>query len=216
MTRGTATAITVTVTTLAVLAVLGLTACDPGAPKPTGSGSPSLTATSTPTPSATDRPMPPQADAPKDEQGAISAAKKTYEAYLGVQLNFLKDVKLGPQYLSGYVLQGSPAWRVLTDTQEQSAESPVLSGGPVVWTPNDAMSYAAPATNVADGSKLEFGSVHLFGCSDNSKLEFRNTVIPKSSSPYKVVLVYVPDARTWMIQEDLQMRASDGEAMPQC
>lgn len=214
MTRRTAT--TITVATLAVFAVFGLTACDPGAPKPTGSNTPSSTAASTPTASATDRPMPPQADAPKDEQSAIIAAKKSYAAYLDVQLNFLKNVKLGPQYLSGFVLQGSPAWTVLTDTEEQSTESPVLSGGPIVWTPNDAMSYAAPTTNGADGSKLEFGSVHLFGCSDNSKLEFRNTAIPKSSSPYKVVLVYVPDAHTWMIQEDLQMRSSDGEAMPQC
>lgn len=214
MTRRTAT--TITVATLAVVAVLGLTACGPGAPKPTGSKTPSPTATSTPTASTTDRPMPPKADAPKDADSAIAAAKSTYAAYLDVQLNFLKNLKLGPQYLSGYVLQGSPAWTVLTDTADKSTESPVKSGGPIVWTSNDAMAYAAQTTNAADGTKLEFGSVHLFGCSDNSKIEFTNPAIPKGSSPYKVVLVYVSETHSWMIQEDLQMRPSDGEAMPQC
>ncbi|GAA4484690.1 hypothetical protein [Microbacterium panaciterrae] len=214
MTRRTATAIVIA--TFAVVGVFGLTACDPGTPKHTGSTSASPTATSTPTASATDRPMPPQAEAPKDEQSAISAAKKSYAAYLDVQLNFLKDLKLGPQYLSGYVLQGSPAWQSLNDTVDQQKESPVLSGGPIGWTTNDAMSYTAPTTNAADGTKLEFGSVHLFGCGDNTKLKFRNTSIPAGSFPGKVVLVYVPDAHSWMVQEDVTMRPGDGEAMPQC
>ncbi len=94
MTRRTAT--TITVTTLAVFAVLGLTACDPGAPKPTGSNTPSPTVSSSPTASASDRPMPPQADAPKTSDEAIAAAAKTYHAYLDAQLPFLKDLTLGP------------------------------------------------------------------------------------------------------------------------
>ena len=210
------TATITTVATLAVVAVLGLTACDPGTPKPTGSNSPSPTATSSPTASAPERPMPPKADPPTDSDSAIVAAKKSYAAYLDVQLKFLKDLKLGPQYLSGFVLQGSPAWQSLNDTVDQQKESPVLSGGPIGWTTNDGLSYAAPTTNAADGTKLEFGSVHLFGCGDNTKIKFRNTSIPSGSFPGKVVLVYVADAHAWMVQEDVTMRPGDAETAPQC
>ncbi|GAB6855956.1 hypothetical protein [Microbacterium xylanilyticum] len=214
MTRRTAT--TITVTTLAVFAVLGLTACDPGAPKPTGSNTPSPTVSSSPTASASDRPMPPQADAPKTSDEAIAAAAKTYHAYLDAQLPFLKDLTLGPQYLSGYVLQGSPEWQSLNDTVDQQKEAPIVSGGPAVFTPNDAMSVAVPATSSKTGQKLDFGAVSLYGCSDNTKITFRNTSIPKGSFAAKAVLVYVADAHAWMVQESRSMRPTDGEAMPQC
>ena len=212
MTRLTPT--TITVTTLAVFAVLGLTACDPGTPKPTGSSTPSPTATSTPTASATDRPKPPQADAPADGDAAIAAANKTYEAYLVAQMPFKKDISLGPQYLSGYVLQGSPAWTVLTDTAEKSPTSPVKDGA-FGWTLNGAMSYASASTNGTNGQKIENGAVHLFGCRDNTKGTFANAEVPKGSFPVGAVLVFVPDAHAWMIQEDRSLTAADG-GVPQC
>ena len=214
MTRRTAT--TITVATLAVVAVLGLTACDPGTPKPTGNKTPSPTATTTPTASATDRPMPPKTDPPKDADTAIAAANKTYLAYLDAQLPFYKNVALGPQYLSGYVLQGSPAWKVLTDTSDHGV-SPIASGGPIVWTPNDAMAYASATTNAADGTKLENGAVHLYGCTDDTKVKYSVPEIKNNpAAPTAVVLVYVADTHSWMIQEDRLMQPSDGEAMPQC
>lgn len=212
MTRRTAT--TITVATLAVFAVLGLTACDPGMPKPTGSSTPSSTAASTPTASATDRPKPPQADAPKDGDAAVAAANKTYVAYLEAQIPFKKDISLGAQYLSGYVLQGSPAWTVLTDTAEKSPTSPIKDGA-FGWTLNGAMSYASSSTNGANGQKIENGAVHLFGCRDNTNVTFANTDVPKGSFPVGAVLVFVPDAHAWMVQEDISLTASDGE-IPQC
>lgn len=212
MTRRTAT--TISVATLAVVSVLGLTACDPGTPKPTGSSSSSPTATSMPTASATDRPMPPQADVPKDGDEAIVAANKTYVAYLAAQIPFKKDISLGAQYLSGYVLQGSPAWTVLTDTAEKSPTSPIKEGA-FAWTLNGAMSYASSSTNGANGQKIENGAVHLFGCRDNTKVTFASADVPKGSFPVGAVLVYVPDAHAWMVQEDKSLTAADGE-MPQC
>ncbi|WP_336629987.1 MULTISPECIES: hypothetical protein [unclassified Microbacterium] len=207
-------ATTISVATLTVVSVLGLTACDPGTPKPTGSSSPSPTAMSTPVASATDRPMPPQADAPKDVGEAIVAANKTYVAYLEAQIPFKKDLSLGAQYLSGYVLQGSPAWNVLTDTAEKSPTSPIKEGM-FEWTLNGAMSYASSSTNGTNGQKIENGAVHLFGCRDNTKVTFANAEVPKGSFPVGAVLVYVPDAHAWMIQEDKSLTAADGE-MPQC
>ncbi|GAA4492320.1 hypothetical protein [Microbacterium panaciterrae] len=214
MTRRTAT--TITVATLAAVAVLGLTACDPGTPKPTGSSSPSPTATSTPTASATDRPMPPQVDAPKDGDAAVAAANKTYEAYLEAQIPFFENVSLGASYLSGYVLQGGSAWTTLNSTADHGVNT-IASGGPFVWTLNGAMSEASTSTNSQNGQKVDFGGVHLYGCIDDTKIKYSVPEIKNTpGTPVAVTLVYVPDAHAWMIQEDRRMRASDGEAMPQC
>ena len=210
------TATTITVATLAVVAVLGLTACDPGTPKPTGSGSSSPTATSSPTASAPQRPMPPRADAPKSAEEAVAAANKAYRAYLDAQIPFFEDVSLGPQYLSGYVLQGGPAWKGLSDTSDHGVNT-IKSGGPFGWTLNDAMTYASAATDMSNGQKDPNGAVHLFGCLDDTKIQYGVPEIKNTAgAPTEVVMIFVADAHSWMIQDDHRMSASSGEAMPQC
>lgn len=177
MTRRTAT--TITVATLAAVAVLGLTACDPGTTKPTGSSSPSPTATSTPTASATDRPMPPQVDAPKDGDAAVAAANKTYEAYLEAQIPFFENVSLGASYLSGYVLQGGSAWTTLNSTADHGVNT-IASGGPFVWTLNGAMSEASTSTNSQNGQKVDFGECISTGVSMTRR---SSTASPRSRTP---------------------------------
>lgn len=201
-----------TASVLAAVVVL-LAGCTPGAPEPTKKPTASSTPTSTPTPTPTfptQEPVP----APTDMASAIAGANRAYIGFKDVQFELFKNPDLGVQHVTGYVLEGTPAWTHLDDSIRLNVEQGnTFDGEPSSWTLNEAMSYAAPATNQKTGEAMEFGSVVLYGCIDNTKTVFSDPEIPKGSFPYRAELVYITAEQVWLVQNDEYLT---GGEMPQC
>lgn len=207
MNRRTATALTGLVT----VAALMLTACTPTEPEPTDT--PTASATPTTTPSAgppTQEPI----SGPTSAAEAVSAANDAYVGFLNAQFDLMKNPQLGTEYITGFVLEGSPAWTLMQDTIRVNEEEGItVAGEPTKWSVNDSLSYTAPSTNPQSGETLEFGQVVLYGCADNSGIEFTGTDIPKGSFPYSAQMVFYADEGVWLVTDEEYLT---GDGAPLC
>lgn len=207
-----------TIVLATAITMLALSACTPSERGPTSSPSAAETVAPTPAATATAGTIPVQSPtpAPVDQTSAILAANNAYQGYLSSLLDLIADPSLGAQYMSGYVLPGSPEAQDIERTVQTNLESGLrASGGPFKWQMNEAMSYAAPVTDTATGERNEIGSVQLFGCSDNTNISFTNPDVPRGVFPYNVTLIYVAAQQAWLVQTESYLRPGT-EGAPQC
>lgn len=201
--------------TLMIAAALAMAACTPTTPTdPTTSPTPSPTATSTPTPTPGAVPTQEPVPVPTTQQEAITSATRTVDSYLAATFEVDADPQLGEAYLSGFLVQGGPEQKVISDTVAHNLEAGwSKTGSPSKWTTNDAMSYASQSTNAATGEKFEFGAVLLYGCLDNSGWTLEGTDapdVPKGSFPRQFTLIFEQTAHIWLVQESVSLTGKEG------
>lgn len=210
-------ATTILAAALALATGLTLAACSPATTHADPSTAPAHTATPTPTPTTPAIPTQKPIAAPTSISQAVVDANKAYEAFQVANLAWEKNLSLGTKYVSGYVLNPSPAWSSINDTQTMNKTNPVTSGGPFGWELNEPMSYAGPLTDVSTGKKYPYGTAILYGCLDNTKVTFSDAKVPKGTFPFEVVMVYAAERHVWLIRESNDLsHGNPGGKVPQC
>lgn len=205
-----------TATTLTLLGGLLLTGCNNTPDDPDAWKS---TLPPDPTPSVTETgPLPPRTPEtfalPEDEDAAFYGATETNEAYLKAWFELLSDLSLGYEHVAAYIAPGSALQQKVEGTLEASAESNRrVEGTGFSWTTQYGYSYVAPVTY--KGVEMEYGSVYLVGCLDNSGVqtfEGETPVGEPSSVAFKVDMVYNPELERWEIASRDQLPEGEGPA----
>lgn len=204
--------------TLLVAAAIAMAACTPTTPtEPTSSATASPTVTPSPTPTAAAEPTQSPVAPPASEQEAITQASETIKNYLTASFQLAQNPSLGPDYLDGFLVQGSAQEKVIHDTVAHNIEVGLTqTGTPTTWKTNDGMSYASQSTNSATGEKFEFGAAIIYGCADNTGWAFQAPEgtevpeIPRGSFPNQYTLIFEQNAHVWLIQENTSLRGQDG------
>lgn len=208
--------------TILIAAALALAACAPTETptEPTTSPTSSPTATSSPTPSPTPQTVAPTQEPitrPTSQQEAITSASKVVESFQAASFQLWQNPELGEDYLDSFIVPGSRQETLIHDTVTYNLENGWRqSGSPSTWQTNDAMSYASQSTNGATGESYEFGTVMLYGCSDNRGWTMDVPAgqtppdIPRGSFPRQWTLVYEQSLNVWLILDSASLTGQEG------
>lgn len=210
---------TLALTSLTLVTALALTGCTQPEPKRSPTPEPSVTETET-APTETAPTAPPERETvplPEDSSSAVQAASKEFSEYSKANFEFIAHPEVKPDYMAAYVVPGSPAEKIITDTYDAKIDQKLSQEGkPTEWTLNAGMSYAGALTDASTDTLIsEFGSVYLYGCISNSDTVFlangvEDADVPKGSFPYSVEMIYLPDEENWFVSNVASLEGQEG------
>ena len=196
-----------TITATALLALATLTACTTDNnenPNPTQT---QQTQTTNPTPTNTtpNNTEPIKSDPPKTEEEAIKNAETTVTDYFvaeGIALSENpKQLDAPKQFLTGQAIEN------LEHGAQMAIDNDFDFDGQRTFTVDSNQTTTTHGADI-NGTKIEFGSVHLFGCGDLTTL---GGISRKTGEPIKyegdtavipthINVVYNSEKKTWVIQ----------------